>query len=374
MPRFELRPALPSETRTVASVISHVYGDGTVDDVLESRPLDSFAAEFETYYLGFQDNQPVFVCSVHDYPTVVRGQTVRAAGVASVGTLPEARGHGIATWAMNELMRQLRPQGYHLSMLYAFREPFYRRSGYATCGWRYEIKCPQDRLPRLQPDLPVRRITPDQFELLETCYHAFARSHSGAVLRTPAMWKRRFGRKPRILYALGDPVEAYFWATPESFWSTLEIGELVWSTPRGYRSALALMGRLMHNQTTAKWCEPPSSPFLTSHLDQGVTVSIERPTMMRVIDPGAIFEALGPLGVDLEIEIDDPAEACAEVVRIGRGGPQVQLSVGTLTQAIMGQPGGAELVQAGLVAGRPEAQATFARAFAPFSTVCTEFF
>ena len=374
MSTFELRPSHPEEVRTVASVISHVYGDGTVDDVLEYRPEEAFAAEFETYYLGFQDGQPVFVCSVHDYPTLVRGQVVRAAGVASVGTLPEARGHGLATQAMNELVRQLRQAGFHLTMLYAFREPFYRRSGYATCGWRYKLKCPQDRLPRLQPELPIRRLTPDQFELLDPCYQAFAREHSGAVLRTPAMWKRRFGRKPRILYALGDPVEAYFWATPESFWSTLEIGELVWSSPRGYRSALGLIGRLMHNQTLAEWCEPPTSPYLATYRDQGVTAQIERPTMMRLVDPAAVLELLGPLGVDLEIEVEDPTQGEMQLVQVGRGGPKVRVSIGVLTQAVMGQPCGAELVQAGLVAGRPEAQATFARAFSSFPTVCTEFF
>ncbi|MFX8968929.1 hypothetical protein ABTN10_19865, partial [Acinetobacter baumannii] len=59
---------------------------------------------------------------------------------------------------MADLNRAMKADGLSLAALYPYREVFYAKSGYARCGWRWQIKAPRDRMPKFQAELDVQEL------------------------------------------------------------------------------------------------------------------------------------------------------------------------------------------------------------------------
>ncbi len=310
------------------------------------------------------------------------------AGIGGVAVLPEARIGGAGRAMMEWSLAHMRESGFAAAALYAFREDYYRRYGYEFCGYRLQIKCPQARFPKLETDLPVRRLSPDDVILLDPVYDAFARKLSGSVRRNQARWKNRMGSKPPMIYAVGDPIEAYCWTSMEGFfWEELKFGEVAWNSRRGYEGLLAVMGGLGINRSDLTWNEPSRSPFLMRFKHQGVQTTIDRPVMWRILNVEAALQGLKP---------DDSGEFTFSVrdeylaenqgpwtvryrpegVEVEQGGdPDFSLDIRQFAQAYLGEPGLKWLAEEGLVDVRRERglqEAT--RLLTPMPTVCTEFF
>jgi predicted acetyltransferase len=289
---------------------------------------------------------------------------------------------------MVEVLRQMREFGHHVSSLYAFRDPFYARSGYGTCGWRWKVVCPAHRMPKTKCPLPVRQVLAEDVASLSAVHTDFIRGFSGSVVRRPEDWKRRMGTsKPPLIYAIGDPVEAYLWVRITEFWGNVDVGELAWSTPRGYDAALAVVRGIGHNQKTFTWMEPPHSRFLAAHYDQGVEMSLYRQTMHRVLDVERAVRALKPVGTgafsfsvrDEQVPENDGAwgvswtDQGVDVSRSPRG--DLAFSIAAFSQAYMGSPSVRELAAHGLIEVRdPLALETAERLFTPMPVCCMEFF
>lgn len=357
-----------SQLAEVNHVWSQVYGF-TADDV--------DLATTKHFYLGRVDGEPAFGVSVPEYQIQVRGKSVKSAAVGAVGVLGRFRNSGAGTRFMRLLDQELQKQEFDLGLLYGFREPFYRRVGYEHCGWRWKVQCPAHRMPNLAQELPVHQVDPEKAaEVLDGCYSKFIQGFSGSTRRTPKLWEKRLGRKPPVIYALGDPVEAYFWCDIPGFWDNLEIGEFAWSTDRGYRSALALIRGLVINKTSATWCEPDPSPFLNFYLDQGVTGEVNRPTMFRVVRPDAfmsLFVDHLTFGLDLHITHLDGV-AGDTTLKLNGGGSEVSLSVQSLAQGMLGAPSFESLRNNGRIEGAPDAVQTLIDSFPACPVTCMEFF
>ena len=217
--------SFPADADAMQSVWSWVYGLKA-----PTEPLDP-PAEGEKWYIGLDEGVPAVACKVHGY-AVARGDAdLSCGGVASVATLSEHRQKGHGTRFMDEVLPLMRAHGHVISSLYAFRDPFYARSGYGTCGWRWKIVCPAHRMPKTKCDLPVRQVMPADVECLSGALTKFVRGFSGSVVRTPQQWQNRLGTKPPLIYAVGDPIEAYAWVRITDFWGNVDVGELVWTTP-----------------------------------------------------------------------------------------------------------------------------------------------
>lgn len=313
---------------------------------------------FQRYYLGRVDGEAAVAALVADYPTWVRGELVRCAGVGAVGTLPEHRRGGVGQGMMRRLQEVCRGEGYGLTSLYAFREPFYRKVGYEGCGWRWQIKCPSEQLPLVDGGLRAREVGVEDWEVLDGCYRAFASRLSGCCARTEAHWRRRLGNRPPSLYVVGDPVEGYLWTNPYGFWNDMEIGEMAWTSRRGYESLLALARGLAINKSAVVWCEPPDSPFLARFADSGVEARRHRPTMFGVLDWERVAR-----GAESRLVVDG----------VGYGsGPEVFGSAGALTQAYLGSPSVDELAGAESLSG-PGLE-RLAAVWPGCPVVCMEFF
>lgn len=317
------------------------------------------------------------------------GATLSMGAVAEVGVLPEYRLAGVGREIMRLALETMVEEGMQLSCLYAFREPYYRNMGYEVSGIRTEIKCPGHRLPNPPVTLPLRQISAQDFHELKPCYEAFARAHNGATLRTDAQWRRRFGIRTPLIYAVGDPVEAYFWTQMEGwFWEDLSLGEVVWSTARGYESLMGALNGLCINRTALTWFEPEQGPFAAQYLDQGMSVSASRWTMWRVLDMVSSMEALRPHSTgSFVVQIEDEnlaantgswlVEFSPEGVSCSRTqqSPDIVAGIAPWSQAFLGSPSLTRLVELGKIECKdPEKLRVASNLLSPNSVVCTEFF
>ena len=339
----------------------------------------------EERYVGLVDDEVVGVCKVLPMNATRDAALVPCGGVAGVGVAPERRRGGVGTGMMNGLLRLLRERGVPLASLYAYREPFYARSGYAVAGKRLRIAAPLHRLPRVERPLPVRRLAPADWSRIASCHAAYAHARSGVHVRDEAMWERVLNEnRPLAIYAAGDPVEGYVAVSHRTeFWTEQWLSEVAWSTARGYASCLDLMRQIGMNKAGVAWYEPSDSPFYALHLDQGVEVKVERPVMFRVTDVPAALRRLRPdaegetrlrLRDDALPENEGPwrVRFSPEGVEVAScEGHDVAMDVRRFAQAFLGEPSLADLARLGEVEGDGR---VLARLLPPSPTICGDFF
>jgi predicted acetyltransferase len=371
-------PAGPDDALEWTRVVRGVYG-GPTDAPAEPRLG-------RDRYLVRADGRAVSGCNVWNM-TLARGaDDLTCGGVAAVATLPEARGQGAARRLMVGVLEAGHAAGQAVSLLYPYRQSYYSRFGYATCGWRWQVKCPAHRLPAVRSSLPVREVAAGDVANLNPVYDAFVRRRSGGMARSPEEWQNRLGQRSPHIYAVGEPAQGYLWCNLAGFWEEVEVGEMAWSTHRGYEALLGLVRDLAENQRTAAWCEPPDSPYLSQYLDEGATLSVHRPTMARIVSAADALRSLRPEGSgEFTMAIDDPLLA-------GNRGPwrvawsggsttvepaaqgSVQIGVPELSQAVMGSPSFAESWARGLVRADADVAESASRFFGAMPVVCMEFF
>jgi predicted acetyltransferase len=371
------------DAEKIQSVWTWVYGLAAPTESLDPP------VEGEKRYIGEENGVTTTACRVNDY-LVARGNAqVRCGGVAAVATLAEHRQQGHGTQFMKDLLRLMKENGQPISSLYAFRDPWYAKLGYATCGWRWKIVCPAHRFPKTENTLPTRQIATENVSELNDCYTAYIRNHSGSVLRTPTQWQKRMGsaQKPPLVFAVGDPIEGYAWIKVTQFWGDADVGEVAWSTERGRQSILAAIRGFCHNQTTITWMEPPNSRLLATNFDQGIEMSLYRPTMHRVLDVEAAVKALKPQGSGvLSFSVQDPLitendgawraewnEGEVNIERTPRA--DIAMDIQAFSQAYMGAPSITDLANHRLIDVRNAAalhEAT--QLFSPMPVCCMEFF
>lgn len=380
---FEFREVTADDVEAVRHIWSIVYRRGEPIEPSEQVPRADRVS-----FVGILDGRPSAAFSVMPMKVTRGGGTLNCAGVAAVAVLPEARNARLGSAFMEWSLGDLRARGYEIAALYAYRDSFYRRFGYEVTGRRWQIRCPPDRLPDLEPTLPVRHVTPAEAHLLDRPYRAFARARSGLFLREQSDWINRFGKRPPMIYAAGDPVEAYAWVSMEgSFWDDLPVGEFVWSTPAGYETMLATLRALDINRGALIWHEPSDGPFLLSHMDQGIRVCLDRHTMFRALEvPNALRRLVPESSGEFRIRVDDPdlpANVGPWHVRFGPDGVDVspaqeadlELGIAAFSQALMGEPSLEVLLHAGKVASQSDSAARAARdLLPPKPTVLMDYF
>lgn len=362
------------------AAFSLTYGDGL--PIPPDRQESRFGIE---RYVGLVDGEVAGLCSTVPMNVTRGAALLPCAGVAAVGVLPERRRGGVGKGMMDGLVRLLREQGVPLAALYAYREPFYARSGYAVVGKRLRISVPIHRLPRMDSDLPVRRLTPAEWPLLAHCHTAYAHARSGVHVRNEAMWERVLNEnRPLTIYAAGDSVEGYVAVSHKTeFWIEQWLSEVAWSTPRGYRACIDLMHGLGINKSSVGWYEPSDSPYYALYLDQGVETKVERPVMFRVTDVPAALRLLEPTASgETRLRIVDDVVSENEGpwrIRFSPEGVDVEpceghdvvMDIRRFAQAFMGEPSLAELVRLGEIVGD---SSTLELLLPPSPTICGDFF
>lgn len=344
------------------------------------RPERSVLAEVDGRVAGVYTVEPL---------RLTRGKgTFQCGGIGAVAVLPEFRRTGVASQLMRWSLQDMRESGSQLAALYAYRDGYYRRFGYEVAGRRWQIKCPQHRFPRYEQELPCRKLAAGDAGALDSAYVPFVRSISGGHLRCPEDWSHRLGKRPPMIYGVGDPVEGYFWTRMEGgFWEPLVVGELVWSTRRGYESVMAVLGGLAANRSEVVWDEPSCSPFFASNMDQGVSVSSTRHAQFRILDVPSALKCLAPEGKGrFSLEVLDPeipANRGPWAVEFEEGRVSVErceeadltFDERSFVQAYLGEPSLEQLASIGRVSCKHRSALRTARELMPpLATMLTEFF
>jgi predicted acetyltransferase len=355
-------------------------------------PVEHRAGSVSPRYVGLASGQVAGVFSVLPL-TCNRGNALLScAGVAGVAVLPEKRHLGVGREMMDSGLRLMREDGFQIASLYAFRESFYRRSGYEVCGSDVEITLPTTRAPRLKPELETRTVLAiDAPTVLQTCLESFVMARAGGNLRDESHWRRKLGDPTgKTIYAAfnGESVEAYAILQHDSrFNIPQEVSEFVWSSGRGYRSILSLLTGISINKTALTWSEPSDSPFRSQFVDRQVSMTTNRWIMYRVLDVPASLQAQSSQGSgEFTIAIDDPhlPENCGPwKVTYNSEGTVVEradhacitLNIWRFTQALLGEPSLGDLERNGLVASTSAAELKAAeQLLPPLPVTCLEAF
>jgi predicted acetyltransferase len=381
-----VRPMRTSDIDGYLAVRSLTYNDGL--PVPEERRSEINVDENERFVAAAgAEIEGIFVVLPM---TATRGEAVLGCGgVAGVAVSPNSRRGGIGLTMMKWLPGHLRTQGVPLASLYPFRETFYAKAGYEVVGKRFRITVPMHRLPKLNSELPIRRLGPSEWEQLAPCYEVFAKRRSGAHIRSEKMWDRVLNEvKALAIYAAGDPVEAYVAVSHQTaFWVDQWLSEFVWSSERGYQAGIAVMHQLGINKSAVSWFEPSDSPYYAMYLDQGVEVKLDRPVMFRVCDVKGALELLRPHGEgEVTLQVDDPNvpenSTPFKVTWSGRkvavevsSSAEIELPIGRFTQVFMGDPSAADLARNGLLRAKTDQALEQLAELLPASPVyCGDFF
>ncbi|MBX3097048.1 MAG: GNAT family N-acetyltransferase [Fimbriimonadaceae bacterium] len=330
------------------SVVAWAYSGEPPDD----EPAPSFVG-LGKRYVGLIDGEGAAVCQVFDF-SATRGEAdFSLGGIGLVGVHPNHRRSGVGQRMMREVLQICADEGKVMAGLYAFRDPFYRKMQFATCGWVWEITCPVDRMPETGSALPVHQASDSDWPQIAALHERWVRQRSLGVHRTPALWDRRRKQSSPGRYVFGNPAEGYAFVKHGGFWGTIQVGEFVYTTKAAYDTGIALFRSLAINNNEVVWLEPSDSPFLSRHWDYGQSAKREKGSMMRVLDVAGALRSLKPdpdIQAELVISVVDPlfesakgpwhikaGGGCVEVKRTN-GDPGLTMSIETFTQGFCGDP------------------------------------
>jgi predicted acetyltransferase len=128
------------------------------------------------------------------------GRPVKVGGIASVAVAPEARGRGVARALLADLHARSLRRGDAVTMLYAFKQGYYARLGYAATSTRKRLSFDPASLPEAYRALArsmVRGVTGEDRAGVERAYALAAVGQSGWLARSPRLWDRLWSRERR---------------------------------------------------------------------------------------------------------------------------------------------------------------------------------
>lgn len=254
----------------------------------------------------------------NQYESWLDGTLVRNGGIGAVSTLPEYRTDG----AVREIFRKLIPAAYAdgevISTLYPFSHAFYRKFGYETVCWKNVYEFSPAVLRGYVFGGKVRQWkTGDPVGEWTKLYNAFASSFNLAISRDDArMGKhlegvfykdRKFGY---MLWEDGRPA-AYliFQDIRHDPQAILEVQDLAWDGPAGFRAILGFLSRFSADYGTIRLFLPRNIELLSlirSPLAYDIQKTTDQAYMIRVINAVKALEAIRkPEGCSFVIRISD---------------------------------------------------------------------
>ncbi len=308
------------------------------------------------------------------------GAVVRTAGVATVGVAPEARRSGVAGALLRHLHELAARRGAALSLLYAFRERFYARLGYAKVASRQRLSLAPEAVPAAWVDEARRAelcaVEEQDREAVMACYARAALRHTGWLVRPAALWNARFlGERSRVVVLRrGEIVAGYIrfaLAQAEAHAATqLVVHELVADDDPARRALLGFLGQQADQaaQVELEVDARDPLPFAlldadarrhgTEQVEHAVGLVVAGP-MLRVLDVPRALEARGyDAAGEAAFALEDGgafrlrvAEGRARVTACPRGETAVRTTAAALTQIAFGGLGVRAAERLGLVSG-----------------------
>jgi predicted acetyltransferase len=230
------------------------------------------------------------------------GRAVPATGISGVAVSAEARGTGVGSLIMRELMKELRSTT-PISSLYPATVPIYRNVGYGFGGIRTFWKARLDSLPQ-ERAVVVEAFTDEQAAEVNEAYERFASTTNGLIRRDERWWRRRvfsdWHDRSVYRYLVRENGTVTGWivyvlesATGDAWRSNVAARDLVWSTPAAGRALLSVAS--LHRSTSSEitWPGPPSEPLADLIGEDPVETQGTFRWMLRLLDVPAAIESRG---------------------------------------------------------------------------------
>lgn len=181
---------------------------------------------YKLEYTRVWEENGVLVSTVQIVKKILRieDQTILLGGIANVGTHPEHRGRGYASALLEDALRLMDEEGFHLSLLFTGIQPFYER-----LGWR-EVPFPFLHIPSIPKDIPphanIREGSDEDIPQIAKVYNEFNERRNFSVVRDEEyfrgwIWKWRHGQKV-LVYEKDSQITGYIrfsiGGTIEPFW------------------------------------------------------------------------------------------------------------------------------------------------------------
>jgi len=266
------------------------------------------------------------------------GRPVEAAGISGVAVTAEARGKGVGSTMMRELLRELRPTT-PISSLYPATVPLYRNIGYGFGGVRTFWKTRLDALPQ-DGALSTTPFTDEDIDEVNDAYNGFASGTNGLVRRSADWWKRRVltdgEDRTGFRYLVREGGEITGWivyflskGTGDAWRMNVDVRDLIWSTPAAGKTLLSLAALHRSTGEMMNWPGPPTDPLADLIAEDPIENDGAFRWMLRLLDVPAAIEARGysPLiESSVTIAVRDPLfDENAGPWRIEVGGGQAKV-------------------------------------------------
>jgi predicted acetyltransferase len=312
-------------------------------------------------------------------------KAVKVGCVASVGVAPEARGRGVGSALLAQLHRLSDARGDALTMLYAFRQGFYARHGYAATTPRRRLVVDPRSIPRPFCDLARGRTRSPRLgerEAIERAYDRAAVRESGWLERPAAFWDRLFARERRHIVVLEGKVEgeiagyvAFELAQEEAHAeTTLVVDEIVADDDHARRALLGFLGTMrgqvaeivlevaLDDPLDVALVDADGRRYGTADVEHDLGTLVGGP-MVRIDDVPRAVEARGYTGsatFDVVLEGEDDSMAVSVRVEDGaaevsdaRGGPALRTSRRGLSAILYGAVRPSDAARVGLLDADP---------------------
>ncbi|HEU4408466.1 MAG TPA: GNAT family N-acetyltransferase [Polyangiaceae bacterium] len=187
-----VRAARPGELGAAAALAERAF---------RSRPVGSTWAAYlgDNPHLGpgdlllaLEGAEPVGLAAGLRLRASLAGEDVPVRGLAAVAVAPERRRAGVATALVRAMLRAGHERGEPLSLLFAYRLPFYRALGYGLVEARDQLRAPPGHLLASPLRANVARFEARKHgKALRAIYERARAGTTGQLKRDEHWWRRR---------------------------------------------------------------------------------------------------------------------------------------------------------------------------------------
>ena len=246
------------------------------------------------------------------------GASVPLVGVAGVGVAPHARGRGVAKTMLLATLDELR-QAAPIAGLYASTTTLYRSCGFEQAGTAMWFEAPLASFPRGDRALACAALAPRTHEPLHTAYDARAKSWTGHLDRSTAIWERLVDPSGGAhnadavhTYVVGGPeIEGYIVFQQKSQSDSLHfrviVRDVVMTTRAAAQRILGLLHDLRSLADQITWRGCAADPLLSLLPEQTHAVRRHERWMLRILDVSRALAARGypPLHGEVHLAVHD---------------------------------------------------------------------
>jgi len=293
------------------------------------------------------------------YNISLRGTTLPASYIVGVSIAPEERGKKYSTKLMRDCLIEQKNRGEAISLLIPFSYEFYKKLDYRLCYTLNVYETEAMNIPSFKEEYSVKKMNLEDFSLLNRVYNKFCKDKNGYILREKCDWEyiffehKLFGGFIYGAYS-GEKLKGY--VSYNKSGNEFYVRELVYTDRHSLFCLLQFIKSHFSANKVIK-IRTANDGLLLRILREPKNTLKQVPTVMaRIVDISATLSLfdIGNLKFDIYDNLFE--ENCGVYEKINDSIAQtdnakydVSMSIGTLTQLVMGICSASELHFLGLI-------------------------